>query len=180
MSRWHKESCTKPQVVVEGGTPRCKACDSECRWQLEADLHKFKSAPISIPEDEPPGQMGLWWPPHVKYTDQSAELLSKLNAPDGPLAAESSQPKAPSTHKEPMQSAAPRSPIYTHSLPQKAFVWSVSTLRATTTADLQFTLSWKNTPRTTARSMRQYHTRGVARTTTPRPAVPSLSAPTGT
>ncbi|OAA62814.1 Heterokaryon incompatibility [Niveomyces insectorum RCEF 264] len=69
MSRWHEPFCKNPDVVAEGETPYCRACDSRCPLQQLLADRRAKPSPLSIPPDEPPDKRRLWWPSSVPYTD---------------------------------------------------------------------------------------------------------------
>ncbi|KAK4166951.1 heterokaryon incompatibility protein-domain-containing protein [Cladorrhinum sp. PSN259] len=72
MFRWHQETCVSPNVVIDqtASTPQCRSCDSR------ADLDRLASkiaglSPLpSIPPDEPLDNLGLFWPPTVRYISE--------------------------------------------------------------------------------------------------------------
>ncbi|KAK2764143.1 heterokaryon incompatibility protein het-6-like protein [Colletotrichum kahawae] len=74
MTRWHRESCSNPVIIVEQRVPSCKSCNAS------PDLKAIISAqsaerlsPSAIPPDEPPGQLNLWWPPCVPYASETPD-----------------------------------------------------------------------------------------------------------
>lgn len=74
MTRWHESNCASPDVYVyDANTPACRTCLHVCpsatTLMAIADLEKTSSG-INIPQDEPRGQMNLWWPRDVLYVNQ--------------------------------------------------------------------------------------------------------------
>ena len=78
MTRWHRPSCNKPNVVLaKDSTPHCATCGVSSRDTIDKlrAQQNTTSTLRPIPPDEPHGALNLWWPPVVSYTR------------DGPLAA---------------------------------------------------------------------------------------------
>lgn len=71
MTRWHQKACQDPDVVVQDGIPRCRACESSP--DLDALIQACASTSIfePLPPDEPPGQLNLHWPYPGLYTSTS-------------------------------------------------------------------------------------------------------------
>ncbi|KAH8888494.1 hypothetical protein GQ53DRAFT_871465 [Thozetella sp. PMI_491] len=67
MTRWHQPSCTDPDVVIVGDSPQCKACNSRPSLEELIRSQSAQGTSLSIPPDEPPGKLNLWWPPAVVY-----------------------------------------------------------------------------------------------------------------
>ncbi|UPL03540.1 hypothetical protein LCI18_014474 [Fusarium solani-melongenae] len=86
MSRWHKLSCREPDIVVQGGTPRCQACHSSPDIDGLIEQQKFTSPFSKPPDDEPLGQLNLYWPSSVPYISASALSPAKdtSNKPNEP------------------------------------------------------------------------------------------------
>jgi Heterokaryon incompatibility protein (HET) len=82
MTRWHKMSCKTPDVFVDGEAPRCRTCNSVPPLE-ELIAHQASLDPfLPIPQDEPAGQMALWWPPDVSYShppDVKPEAIKDMN-----------------------------------------------------------------------------------------------------
>lgn len=114
MSRWHKETCSKPRVVIAGNTPRCEACDSVPDIQKYIAQQKAIPAFTQPPPDPPLGQLNLRWPSSVKYKQQTTSIV-QLGG--GPL---SNKPKIdafePGDNKKVVQS-----PIYSSRLDKDEF-----------------------------------------------------------
>lgn len=114
MSRWHKETCSKPRVVIAGNTPRCEACDSVPDIQKYIAQQKAIPAFTQPPPDPPLGQLNLRWPSSVKYEQQTTSIV-QLGG--GPL---SNKPKIdafePGDNKKVVQS-----PIYSSRLDKDEF-----------------------------------------------------------
>lgn len=71
MSRWHREGCRGPVVEVSRSIPSCKSCGGEFSLAEAIALQELAvgaDSCLSVPEDEPYGQMNLWWPPCLQYT----------------------------------------------------------------------------------------------------------------
>lgn len=75
MSRWHKETCSKPRVVIAGNTPRCEACDSVPDIQRYIAQQNAIPAFTQPPPDPPLGQLNLRWPSSVKYKQQTTSIV---------------------------------------------------------------------------------------------------------
>ncbi|KAF6805907.1 heterokaryon incompatibility protein het-6-like protein [Colletotrichum musicola] len=75
MSRWHRPSCARPVIVVEQERPSCKTCNQtpDLEGLLKAQAGDTSST-LVLPPDEPPGQLGLWWPPCVPYGNKGKRL----------------------------------------------------------------------------------------------------------
>lgn len=76
MTRWHFKSCRQPLVSATGreAIPACISCGSSARETLE----RLRQQPASstfppTPPDEPNGQLGLRWPPIVRYTREDED-----------------------------------------------------------------------------------------------------------
>jgi hypothetical protein len=90
MASWHQTSCTTPDVFAEGDgeTLRCRSCNIgvQVRDLIAQQANQF--SPITIPQDEPVGEMNLWWPPGVPYSREShAEQQTAGNSQSGSTAA---------------------------------------------------------------------------------------------
>lgn len=76
MTRWHSSSCPGPSIVVHNesgqeGIPHCRACDKSPNL---GEIVQIQNATRGSSAQEPPpdaqiGQMRLWWPRSVPYTD---------------------------------------------------------------------------------------------------------------
>lgn len=71
MTRWHKASCNTPDVIVDGETPICRACNSSPRLHDIIAQQESANAPLALPPDELVGQMKLCWPPSIRYYHDS-------------------------------------------------------------------------------------------------------------
>ncbi|KAG4285982.1 hypothetical protein FPRO06_07242 [Fusarium proliferatum] len=113
MPRWHKETCSKPRVVIAGDTPRCEACDSVPDTQKYIAQQKAIPAFTQPPPDPPLGHLNLRWPSTVTYKQQTTGITQ----PDGgPL---SSKPKIVAI--EPGDKKVIQSPIYSSRLGKDEF-----------------------------------------------------------
>lgn len=70
MTRWHREACRSPDVVVdnENNRPRCRACG--CSSPTVDELVTAQArvlSPSALPPDQPRGQMDLYWPSEIIY-----------------------------------------------------------------------------------------------------------------
>ncbi|CZR38184.1 uncharacterized protein FPRO_06625 [Fusarium proliferatum ET1] len=114
MSRWHKETCSKPRVVIAGNTPRCEACDSVPDIQRYIAQQNAIPAFTQPPPDPPLGQLNLRWPSSVKYKQQTTSIVQLGGDPL------SNKPKIdafePGDNKKVTQS-----PIYSSRLGQEEF-----------------------------------------------------------
>lgn len=81
-ARWHKPSCDSPQVVVDDGIPRCRACGSDASDLLRraAEEPAASYGGIRLPQEAPIGQMNLWWPPCVPYTRNGAPVSQSVTS----------------------------------------------------------------------------------------------------
>ena len=72
MTRWHQWDCLSPDVYVDDyNNPTCRACLRVCPPVAElAAKSNNASSGITMPPDEPRGQMNLWWPRDVLYVNQ--------------------------------------------------------------------------------------------------------------
>ncbi|KAK0721258.1 heterokaryon incompatibility protein-domain-containing protein [Apiosordaria backusii] len=102
MVRWHKPSCTTPQVEVDdvAKAPHCTSCNSSPNLEeLAAAVAGFSPLP-PIPPDEPLDNLNLFWPPTVNYTYPATPQSSNNDPTEGnspsPLKARS-EPIDPST-----------------------------------------------------------------------------------
>jgi len=73
MSRWHASSCKDPSITIQDDTPYCKCCDTLCPLAKLASI-RADSPFLSIPKNEPPGQLNLWWPSFVPYAKSAQSL----------------------------------------------------------------------------------------------------------
>ena len=69
MTRWHESSCTSPNIfLTEDQLPNCHACGRICPSVDVLVAQRDGGADsVTLPEDELPGQMALWWPQSVPY-----------------------------------------------------------------------------------------------------------------
>lgn len=67
MSRWHKASCTEPDVFADGNTPRCRSCQSCPDIQQLVAQHVCSNTQLTVPPDEHFGELNLYWPECVPY-----------------------------------------------------------------------------------------------------------------
>ncbi|KAK4443657.1 heterokaryon incompatibility protein-domain-containing protein [Podospora aff. communis PSN243] len=91
LSRWHLDTCRKPDVSVTGNNVFCRACNRAPNIPLLVSKHKGQSAVPSAPTTEPQATFTLSWPPSVPFT----------NKPENPLnaAVEESGDRADATRK---------------------------------------------------------------------------------
>ncbi|KAF6815479.1 heterokaryon incompatibility protein het-6-like protein [Colletotrichum plurivorum] len=98
MSRWHQPSCHRPVIVVKQGKPLCKTCNETPELKSLAGAQTAVPSSTSLlPSDEPPGQLGLWWPRCVRYIDRG----KRLHAPSAP----SNTTCVPGTNASPLRCA---------------------------------------------------------------------------
>lgn len=79
MTRWHSSSCPGPSIVVHNetgqeGVPHCRACDKSPNLEEIVQIQNVTrgSSAQEPPPDAQIGQMRLWWPRTVPYTDNLA------------------------------------------------------------------------------------------------------------
>ncbi|KAH3953372.1 hypothetical protein HBI56_113400 [Parastagonospora nodorum] len=83
MTRWHQSSCANPDVFLTvDQIPSCRTCSRTCPSvdHLIAQ-RKGGAEPLTLPDDELPGQMDLWWPrsiPYVRGQERSPPLSTSL------------------------------------------------------------------------------------------------------
>ncbi|KAF5009248.1 hypothetical protein FDECE_4541 [Fusarium decemcellulare] len=111
MSRWHKATCSAPQVIVERGSPRCTACDSEPDVEGLIRKQKFEDPFTPPPPDEPLGRLNLHWPSSVPYT-------SANNSDETREASKAENGQTPVKHND---SSSSRSTIYPSRLASNEF-----------------------------------------------------------
>lgn len=76
MSRWHKGWCTIPDVVVKENVPTCDSCASTASPDIViAERVNNTATAITMPPDEPTGNMRLHWPPELPWSTRSDSLL---------------------------------------------------------------------------------------------------------
>ncbi|KAK0705850.1 heterokaryon incompatibility protein-domain-containing protein, partial [Apiosordaria backusii] len=106
MSRWHKTSCTVPDVhvVLDADIPHCRACDTvPDLTQLSAAIAGFSPLP-PLPPDEALDQVFLTWPPTVAYLGSCREKSSEQCSEDFKSAAQDHGAFTPSViYKRPLQ-----------------------------------------------------------------------------
>lgn len=81
MTRWHKASCSSPDISLwEDRWPYCIACDSVCPSLAELCARQAEAgaSSLTIPPDERQGQMHLYWPPCVRYVHDDIQHSSSL------------------------------------------------------------------------------------------------------
>ncbi|KAF4452156.1 heterokaryon incompatibility HET-6 [Fusarium albosuccineum] len=111
MSRWHKATCSAPQVIVERGSPRCTACDSEPDVEGLIREQKFSGHFAPPPPDEPLGQLNLHWPSSVPYTSANNSTETR----------EASKEENGETAVKPNDSSCSKSTIYASRLASNEF-----------------------------------------------------------
>lgn len=75
-SRWHKPSCSSPDIVVESSIPFCRSCQS--KPSLQNIISQYESSNKSTaqpPPDESAGDLKLRWPESVPYVNQASEYI---------------------------------------------------------------------------------------------------------
>lgn len=96
-TRWHKPSCDTPQVVVAGSVPECRACGGSASALLRSAAEE--PAPsyggIRLPEEKPLGQMDLWWPPSVPYTNSGSPTAQPATSTEDVAIPEPEAPQSP-------------------------------------------------------------------------------------
>lgn len=96
-TRWHKPSCDTPQVVVAGSVPECRACGGSASALLRSAAEE--PAPsyggIRLPEEKPLGQMDLWWPPSVPYTNSGSPTAQPVTSTEDVAIPEPEAPQSP-------------------------------------------------------------------------------------
>ncbi|KAH9233174.1 hypothetical protein K456DRAFT_53813 [Colletotrichum gloeosporioides 23] len=78
MSRWHRESCSTPMIIIKQRLPTCESCNSSPDLDAIVSAQSAQRlAPSVVPPDEPSGQLNLWWPPCVPYVSKTpaAEVI---------------------------------------------------------------------------------------------------------
>ena len=101
MARWHEVSCFVPNVVVALNELRCEACGS-CPPAGSPGYNAMNSLVVSLPPDEPLGQLNLYWPSTVEYENGTANAT-----PEAAPKTRGRQPDSPSPPQE-----VTNSPIY--------------------------------------------------------------------
>ncbi|KAK8029901.1 hypothetical protein PG993_011192 [Apiospora rasikravindrae] len=81
MSRWHAPSCSAPEVCLHEGIPHCRNCNETASTSLRDVKPMNVNASLSIPPDEPPGSLNLYWPPSIRWEDTPEEHVSSENQP---------------------------------------------------------------------------------------------------
>lgn len=101
MTRWHAASCKQPQVHLSHNKwPFCASCGASCPLLEElVALHQADTATsaLSLPPDEPPGQMNLHWPKCVPYMS----METSATAPESTLAQMPQEPGEPAKSMDP-------------------------------------------------------------------------------
>lgn len=67
MSRWHKSSCDNPTISVEDGLPYCLSCQSSPDIDALVAAEQKAARAWSVPPDEPPHALSLYWPSTVPW-----------------------------------------------------------------------------------------------------------------
>jgi hypothetical protein len=78
MARWHEPTCQNPIIeLTENHWPRCKSCETLCPSvaELRSGQAGSDNSSLTIPANEPPGQMSLSWPPCVRYVRTNLDAL---------------------------------------------------------------------------------------------------------
>ncbi|KAK1751544.1 heterokaryon incompatibility protein-domain-containing protein [Echria macrotheca] len=101
MARGHEVSCIVPNVVVESDKLRCEACGS-CPPAGFPGSNAADSWVVSLPPDEPLGQLNLYWPSTVEYENPTPKAT-----PEAVPKNRGSQQHSPSPPQE-----VAKSPIY--------------------------------------------------------------------
>ncbi|KAH8888118.1 hypothetical protein GQ53DRAFT_583854, partial [Thozetella sp. PMI_491] len=73
MVRWHHPTCISPDVAVQAGRPRCRTCSRESPLLPELIAGSKSDGPLSASQTEPPGQLNLWWPHSVSYSQETLQ-----------------------------------------------------------------------------------------------------------
>lgn len=86
MSRWHKPSCDKPDIVISAARfPRCLTCDSVPNLESLIAAEAKADEPWSPPPDNPVGKLNLRWPPCGAYRNSSsASATTSVGQPAQP------------------------------------------------------------------------------------------------
>ncbi|KAM0542735.1 hypothetical protein ACHAPJ_012668 [Fusarium lateritium] len=77
MTRWHDTWCYKPDIEVRKGLPQCRNCN---KFPNINTLVKNATVPnpfSQAPEDEPLGELNLYWPSSVVYSGPTGTKRSK-------------------------------------------------------------------------------------------------------
>lgn len=68
MSRWHREDCRAPAVVLINLQPTCESCGGVFCLENTIALQQCGQRSFEkLPLDEIQGHLNLWWPPSVNY-----------------------------------------------------------------------------------------------------------------
>lgn len=77
MTRWHEPFCNSPSITTRDGQLHCINCNADLDIDKARASDQVDKSAVSIPPDEPAGQLNLWWPPSVPYMNISPEVLAK-------------------------------------------------------------------------------------------------------
>jgi hypothetical protein len=118
MSRWHNESCYRPDVYINGGsTPCCRGCGGSAETSLKSMEQTASTSFPPAPPDEPAGKMNLGWPSTVRYLQTRPDgTMIQVNLPapqdeDHPLQPISTSTVSKGIESRP-QTTTPTSPTY--------------------------------------------------------------------
>ena len=93
MTRWHQATCKTPDVFVDGEAPRCRTCHSVPPLK-ELITFQANLDSLLIPQDEPQGKLGLWWPRSVPYSYRQDVKLGAVRNNNSDQANQESPPPA--------------------------------------------------------------------------------------
>jgi len=111
MSRWHKPVCKNPSVLLDELSPYCGTCNNHCSLEELRAARRSTNAFGTVPPNEPPGQLDLWWPPAVPYINSKKKNLS--------TSADTTPPDLHAKSNSPLNTHS--SPIYEKTLTQDEF-----------------------------------------------------------
>ncbi|KAF2743318.1 hypothetical protein M011DRAFT_489868 [Sporormia fimetaria CBS 119925] len=97
MTRWHNASCTTPDVFLDSNNwPICKACSQSCPLLEELQDQELENfSVLTVPADEAPVQLGLWWPSTVTYETPDGQKPTRPLQADTSEVAEASSTVSP-------------------------------------------------------------------------------------
>lgn len=86
MYHWHDPRCTEPNVRVALGssTPRCHACGAAPDIAALVASRAMTSSTPTVPAEKRIGELDLWWPRVVPYSQPSALLATAAQNRDPP------------------------------------------------------------------------------------------------
>lgn len=130
MTRWHSPECQNPTVTVvqdktaapiEGGQyiARCESCGRRAPSTREPGNGVDAGSAAGPPPDVPRGQMRLWWPRSVPYSEPQGTTAAGQGPEDH--AASSAREDTQTTERDNAHSQSLLSPIYGSELDQHSF-----------------------------------------------------------